>query len=186
MSEPAAHLIAEDLACRRGERLVFAGLSFSLPQGGALVLTGANGTRLHYVGHLDGIKPALTPRENLAFWAALRGCEPRQAAPALDAALAAFGIEAVADWPCRWLSAGQRRRLALARLLVAPAPIWLLDEPTAALDHDGQERLEQAIIRHRAAGGRVLAATHAPISLDAADTIVLDDFAPHPSAAAAA
>jgi heme exporter protein A len=221
VSEPAADLIAEDLACRRGERLVFAGLSFSLPQGGALVLTGANGSgktsllrlvatliapaagrlswgaaavesdvagyraRLHYVGHQDGIKPTLTPRENLAFWAALRGCGPRQAAPALDVALAAFGIEAVADWPCRWLSAGQRRRLALARLLVAPAPIWLLDEPTAALDHDGQERLEQAIIRHRAAGGRVLAATHSPISLDGANTIILDDFAPLFAAAAA-
>jgi heme exporter protein A len=221
VTEPAANLIAEDLACRRGERLVFAGLSFSLPPGGALVLTGANGSgktsllrlvatliapaagrlslgaaavendvagyraRLHYVGHQDGIKPALTPRENLAFWGALRGCGRHRAAPALDAALAAFGIEAVADWPCRWLSAGQRRRLALARLLVAPAPIWLLDEPTAALDHDGQERLEQAIIRHRAAGGRVLAATHSPISLDGANTIILDDFAPLFAAAAA-
>ena len=104
----------------------------------------------------------------------------------LDAALAAFALEPVADWPCRWLSAGQRRRLALARLLVAPAPIWLLDEPTAALDHDGQERLEQAIIRHRAAGGRVLAATHSPISLDGANTIILDDFAPLFAAAAPA
>jgi heme exporter protein A len=222
VTEPAANLIAEDLACRRGERLVFAGLSFSLPPGGALVLTGANGSgktsllrlvatliapaagrlslgaaavendvagyraRLHYVGHQDGIKPALTPRENLAFWGALRGCGRHRAAPALDAALAAFGIEAVADWPCRWLSAGQRRRLALARLLVAPAPIWLLDEPTASLDRDGQERLEQAIMRHRAAGGRVLAATHASISLEGANTIILDDFVPLFGAAAAA
>src|SRR5207247_8001163 len=125
--------------------------------------------RLHYVGHQDGIKPGLTACENLAFWAALRGCRLRRAAPALGAALAALGIEAVADWPCRWLSAGQRRGLALARLLVAPAPIWLLDEPTAALDGDGQLRLEQAIMRHRAVGGCVLAATHAPIRLDGAD-----------------
>ena len=219
MTEPAADLIAEDLACRRGERLVFARLSFNLPPGGALVLTGANGsgktsllrlvatliapaagrlswgavavesdlagyrTHLHYVGHQDGIKPGLTACENLAFWAALRGCRLRRAAPALDAALAALGIEAVADWPCRWLSAGQRRRLALARLLVAPAPIWLLDEPTAALDRDGQDRLEQAIIRHRVAGGRVVAATHTPIGLDGADTIILDDFAPPRGAA---
>jgi heme exporter protein A len=222
VTEPLPDLIAEDLACRRGERLVFAGLSFRLPPGGVLVLTGANGSgktsllrlvatlmapaagrliwgaaavesdiagyraRLHYVGHQEGIKPALMPRENLAFWAALRGCGRRQAATALDAALAAFGLEAVADWPCRWLSAGQRRRLALARLLVAPAPIWLLDEPIAALDTDGRERLEQAIALHRAAGGCVLAATHAPISLDGADTLILDDFAPLPGAPMAA
>jgi heme exporter protein A len=222
VTEPGADLIAEDLACRRGERLVFAALSFCLPAGGALVLTGTNGSgktsllrlvatliapaagrlswgaaaverdiagyraRLHYVGHQDGIKPALTPRENLAFWAALRGGGRLEVAPALDAALAAFGLDAVADWPCRWLSAGQRRRLALARLLMAPAPIWLLDEPTAALDRDGQERLEQAIMRHRAAGGRVLAATHSSISLDDADAIILDDFAPFFGAAAAA
>ena len=222
MTEPSPDLIAEDLACRRGERLVFSGLSFRLPPGGALVLTGANGSgktsllrlvatliapaagrlswgvvavendiagyraHLHYVGHQEGIKPALMPRENLAFWAALRGCGRLEAEPALDAALAAFGLQAVADWPCRWLSAGQRRRLALARLLVAPASIWLLDEPTAALDRDGQHRLEEAITRHRAAGGRVIAATHAPIGLDRADTIILDDFAPLPDAAAAA
>ena len=82
-------------------------------------------------------KPALTAREMLGFWAALRGT----AAPAIDAALAAFGLGRGADWPCRWLSAGQRRRLALARLVAAPAPIWLLDEPTAALDADGEARL---------------------------------------------
>src|SRR5712672_3191640 len=211
-------LVGENLACRRGERLVFSGLDFRLGAGGALVLTGANGSgkssllrlvatllapaagrllwngapvaqdpagyrgAIHYVGHLDGVKPALTPREMLGFWAALRGARR----PDLDAALAAFGIDRIADWPCRWLSAGQRRRLALARLLVAPASIWLLDEPTAALDRDGQHRLEEAITRHRAVGGRVIAATHAPIGLDRADTIILDDFAPLPDAAAAA
>ena len=201
MTEPGADLIAEDLACRRGERLVFTGLSFSLPPGGALVLTGANGSgktsllrlvatliapaagrlswgavavesdiaayraRLHYVGHQDGIKPGLTACENLAYWAALRGCRLRRAAPALGAALAALGIEAVADWPCRWLSAGQRRRLALARLFAAPASIWLLDEPTSALDHDNQIRLERAIVEHRASGGRVVVASHTPIAI---------------------
>ena len=149
--EPGADLVAVDLACRRGERLVFAGLSFGLRAGGALVLRGANGsgktsllrllagliapaagrltwgetpidddpaghrTRLHYVGHQDGVKPGLTPRETLVFWAALRGCSIRCRASMLDAALAAFALEPVADWPCRWLSAGQRRRLALAR-----------------------------------------------------------------------
>src|SRR5258708_40372800 len=108
------------------------------------------------------------PRENLAFWAALRGCGWHQAVSALDAALAAFALDAVADWPCRWLSAGQKRRLALARLLVAPAPIWLLDEPASALDDDSQIRLEQAIRAHRAAGGRLVVATHTPLALDGA------------------
>ena len=214
MAERAHDLVAEDLACRRGERLVFAGLSFRLPPGGALVLTGANGSgktsllrllagliapaagrlawgatpiaddvaehraRLHYVGHQDGVKPGLTPRETLVFWAALRGREVRRDAPMLAAALAAFALEPVAEWPCRWLSAGQRRRLALARLLVIPALLWLLDEPFSALDDDNRVRLEQAIVAHRAAGGRVALATHIPAEIGAATEIGLDAFAP--------
>jgi heme exporter protein A len=202
-------LVGEGLGCRRGGRLVFAGLDCRMAAGGALVLTGANGSGkssllrllatllepaaghlswdgaavaadpagyravLHYVGHLDGMKPALTAREMLGFWAALRG----NASPATEAALAAFGLETAADWPCRWLSAGQRRRLALARLIVAPAPIWLLDEPTAALDADGEERLVAAIAEHRAAGGRVAVATHQEIAVSDAARIALDDFA---------
>ena len=220
MSEPAADLVAVDLACRRGERLVFAGLSFRLPAGGALVLRGANGSgktsllrllagliapaagrlswgptpiqddlaghraRLHYVGHQDGVKPGLTPRETLVFWAALRGCGIRCRASVLEAALAAFALEPVADWPCRWLSAGQRRRLALARLSVTPASLWLLDEPFTALDHDNQNRLEQAIAAHRAGGGRVILATHLSIEIGTAVGIELDAFAPPHSAAA--
>jgi heme exporter protein A len=216
VSDPAPDLIAEDLACRRGDRLVFMRLSFRLPAGGALVLTGSNGSgktsllrlvatlttpvagrlawgadpiaadlaghraRLHYVGHLDAIKPALTPRETLAFWTVMRGIAvPRSA---LDAALAAFALDTFGDWPCRWLSAGQRRRLALCRLLAAAAPIWLLDEPTSALDDDGRSRLEQAIADHRKAGGRVILSTHTPVALAAAARLALDDFAP-PNAA---
>ena len=212
-------LVGEALACRRGERLVFAGLDFRLPAGGALVLTGSNGSgkssllrlmagliapvagrlnwgsesiaheptqyraALHYLGHLDATKPAMTPRETLAFWAALRAA----AAPAaVAAALAAFGLTAIADWPCRWLSAGQRRRLALARLIASPAPIWLLDEPTAALDADGEARLVAAIAEHRGGGGRVAVATHQPIALDAPTMLVLDDFAAAPEEALAA
>ena len=211
---PAPDLIAEELACRRGARLVFAGVSFRLPAGGALVLTGANGSgkssmlrlvggllapaagrllwgavavaadlaghhaRLHYVGHQDAVKPAMTARETLAFWASLRGRRLPFSAPVIDDALAAFALDAVADWPCRWLSAGQRRRLALARLLVAPAVLWLLDEPTSALDSDGQTQLERAILAHRATGGRVLLATHAPLALNPAATLALDAFAP--------
>lgn len=211
-------LIAEGLACRRGERLVFTGLSFRLPAGGALVLGGTNGSgktsllrlvaslieptagrllwgdrpiaddlaghraRLAFVGHLDAVKPALTPRETLCFWAALRGFQPRRAAPLVAEALAAFALEAAADWPCRWLSAGQRRRLALARLIAAPAPIWLLDEPTSALDRDSQARLEKAIAAHRESGGRVLLATHLPLAITAAERMTLDDFAAGPMA----
>ena len=214
MTEPAADLVAEDLVCRRGERLVFAGLSFRLPPGGAVVLTGANGSgktsllrllagliapaagrlawgatpisedlaghhaRLHYVGHQDGVKPGLTPRETLVFWAALRGREERLDASTLAATLAAFALEPVADWPCRWLSAGQRRRLALARLLVVSAPLWLLDEPFSALDDANRMRLEQAIAAHRATGGRVALATHIPAEIGAAAEIGLDAFAP--------
>jgi heme exporter protein A len=207
-------LVAADLACQRGERLIFAGLSFRLPPGGALVLTGPNGSgktsllrllagliapaagqlawgamavaddlaehraRLHYVADRDGVKPELTPRETLIFWAALRGREVRRDAPTLADALAGFALEAVADWPCRWLSAGQRRRLSLARLLMIPAPLWLLDEPFSALDDDNRTRLEQAIATHRAAGGRVILATHTPAEISAAAGIGLDAFAP--------
>jgi heme exporter protein A len=142
-----------------------------------------HGARLHYVGHQDGVKPGLTPRETLDFWAALRGCGIRCRAAMLDAALAAFALEPVADWPCRWLSAGQRRRLALARLSLTPASLWLLDEPFTALDHDNQNRLERAIAAHRAADGRVVLATHLPIEIGTAAGIELDAFAPRQSAA---
>ena len=213
-------MAAVDLACRRAERLVFAGLTFRLAAGGALVLRGANGSgktsllrllagliapaagrlawgktpidddlaghraRLHYVGHQDGVKPGLTPRETLVFWAALRGFETRYRASALVAALAAFALDPVADWPCRWLSAGQRRRLALARLSVTPATLWLLDEPFTALDHDNQNRLERAIAAHRVAGGRVVLATHLPIEIGTAVGVELDAFAPRHGAGA--
>ena len=212
--EANSELVAEDLACRRGQRLVFARLFFRLPAGGAVMLTGANGsgktsllrllaglikpaaghlawgaapiandvaghrTRLHYVGHQDGVKPGLTPRETLVFWAALRGQEVRGDAPALLAALSAFALEAVGDWPCRWLSAGQRRRLALARLLVSPAPLWLLDEPFSALDDDNRMRLEQIIVAHRATGGRAVVSTHIPAEIGATVGIGLDVYAP--------
>ena len=213
MTEAGFDLIAENLACRRGERIVFAGVSFRLPAGGALLLTGANGSgktsllrilatllplaagrllwgtapvdadiaeyraRLHYVGHQDAVKPGLTPRETLVFWAALRGLDRRRAPVLADAALAAFALAEVADWPCRWLSAGQRRRLALARLLTVPASIWLLDEPTSALDHDNQGRLEGAIAAHRAEGGRIAVASHMPIDIADASILRLDAFA---------
>jgi heme exporter protein A len=116
---------------------------------------------------------------------ALRGLEASRAEPVLDAALRTFALDTVADWPCRWLSAGQRRRLALARLVAAPALIWLLDEPTSALDRDNQIRLERAIAAHREAGGRVVVASHTPIDVGPAGVVALDAFAPLPDHASA-
>ena len=191
-------LEARDLACLRGERAVFAGLSFRLAPGDALLLVGANGAgkstllrllagllrpaagtvlwegadaladraahaaRLRYLSHQDALKPALTARENLAFFARLWGGEAA-------AALAALDLLPLADLPARVLSAGQKRRLALARLALAPlrqpAPLWLLDEPTVGLDAASVGRLGDLLARHRAAGGMVLAATHLPLPL---------------------
>jgi heme exporter protein A len=141
--------------------------------------------QLDFVGHLDGVKPGLTPRETLAFWAALRGVEARRAGRVVEAALTAFALDPVADWPCRWLSAGQRRRVALARLIAAPAPVWLLDEPTSALDREAQSRLEHAIAEHRATGGRTVVATHTPIDIGDAAALTLEAFAPSVDDAAA-
>ncbi len=131
--------------------------------------------RLHYVGHLDAVKPVLTVLENVAFWAGLRG--QRDADGAARQALDAFGVGRLADVPARFLSAGQKRRVTLARIAAAPAPLWLLDEPTTALDAAAVGLLRDAIARHRAGGGLVVVSTHAELGLDDAATLSLDDFA---------
>ncbi len=195
-------LHAENLACLRGERAVFAGLSFTLEPGGALLLVGANGAgkstllrllagllapaegrllwdgedaladrdghaaRLRYLSHQDALKPALTARENLDFFARLWGGEP-------EAALDALGLGPLAELPARVLSSGQKRRLALARLALAPAALWLLDEPTVGLDIASVDRLGRLLATHRAAGGMVLAATHLPLPLPGARELQL-------------
>ena len=128
---------------------------------------------LHYVGHAEGMKPALTVRENLDFWASFLSRESAAAALAPQDALAAFGLAHVIDIPAGYLSAGQKRRIALARLLVAPRPIWLLDEPTTALDVRAQAALAAVMARHRAGGGVVLAATHSPVGLENAAELKL-------------
>ena len=186
-------LTAVDLAAFRAERLIFSALSFTLPPGGALLLAGPNGSgkstllrllagllrpaagtliwngadaladpaihasRIGYLGHLDAIKPALTVAGNLRLFA------PR--ASAIAGALDALGLNALAGLPARMLSAGQRRRVALARLSLCPGPIWLLDEPTLGLDDASVARLETLAARHRAAGGMIVAATHLPLPL---------------------
>ncbi|MEI6985337.1 MAG: heme ABC exporter ATP-binding protein CcmA [Rhodospirillaceae bacterium] len=132
--------------------------------------------RLRYIGHLDGIKPVLTAQESLSFWAALDGMpDPRHRA---ESALERVGLERLALVPGRYLSAGQKRRLNLARLLLAPAPLWLLDEPTNGLDVAATALLEDELAAHRAAGGMVVASTHTKLALDEVVTLRLDDFTP--------
>jgi len=200
----------QGLACRRGERLVFARLDFSLEPGDALVLTGRNGSgktsllrlaagltppaagrlawhdgpvadepqrhrsRLHYVGHLDAVKPALTAIENLQGWASLRGGDGTRAHRALDA----FGLGALADAPARYLSAGQRRRLALCRLLASEAALWLLDEPTVALDRESVAAVHEVLARHRDAGGMAMIATNVDLAIGGVRTLALAGFTP--------
>lgn len=116
----------------------------------------AHRARQRYLGHLDAVKTHLSVRENLGFWAAYWEIPASAVAPALDR----LGIAHLAAAPARQLSAGQRRRLALARLALAAAPLWLLDEPSAALDGDGIERLAGLIDAARGAGGIVVFSSH--------------------------
>lgn len=127
---------------------------------------------LHYVGHRDAVKPVLSAAENLAFWAGLR-----DAAGAIEASLAALGLERLADVPARFLSAGETRRLSLARLVASPASLWLLDEPTVALDARAVGLLADLIGKHRASGGMVVAATHTELGLGDETRLELADFA---------
>ncbi|MFQ5939924.1 MAG: ATP-binding cassette domain-containing protein, partial [Alphaproteobacteria bacterium] len=152
----------------------------------------AHRARLHYLGHLDGVQPLLKVSENLKFWAGLRGAggAGRQAGgPALDevveGALEAFGLAHLADIPCRFLSDGQRRRLALARIIATNAALWLLDEPTVGLDSDAVLTFERAVTEHRAGGGMVVVATHAPVTPEDAPTLELSAYATAPGGAVA-
>lgn len=138
----------------------------------------AHGARLAFIGHLDAAKPVLTVDESVRFWARLYGAE--DPAAATERALDAFDLLRLADFPVRLLSSGQRRRLALSRLLAAPARLWLLDEPTTGLDAASVARLEAVIAGHRETGGLVALATHTDVALPDAETLALEDFAPEP------
>lgn len=186
-------LAASRLCCMRGGRLVFSDLSFDIAAGQALAVVGPNGAgktsllrilagvlrpsagklslvggapdltvaeQVHYLGHLDALKPSLTVAENLAFWVRFLG----GAGTGLDA-LSSVGLASLADLPAAVLSAGQRRRLSLARLIAVARPIWLLDEPTATLDTAGQEKLGELMQHHLSDGGIIVAATHGPLPL---------------------
>ena len=187
-------LSAIGLGCVRGFRNVFNDLNLQLSSGDALALTGPNGAgkssllrllagllrpsagrvafegdtdegavaeRAHYLGHLDAFKTALTVGENIEFWIHYLGGE-HDAAPAL----AAVGLESLEHLPAAYLSAGQRRRLSLARLIAVSRPLWLLDEPASALDSAGQEMLAGLMRTHLASGGMIVAATHGPLGVE--------------------
>lgn len=124
---------------------------------------------VHYLGYEDALKPSLTVRENLAFWLemlAAPGDVPESSLDeaSVESALAAYGIARLVDLPAAYLSAGQKRRVALARLLLAPRPVWLLDEPLIALDVGAQERVVEMMKAHAAGGGAILLASHQPIA----------------------
>jgi heme exporter protein A len=199
-------LHAEGLAAFRGERLVIRDIGFTVPAGGALLLLGPNGSGkstllrllaglkrpdngalswrgsdlladpaahaacVGYLGHLDAVKPGLTAVENLALAARLSGA-------GIADALLAMDLTDLAELPARMLSAGQKRRLALARLVLTRAPLWLLDEPTLGLDAASVVRFGTVLAAHLASGGAVVAATHLPLPLPAAGELHLDAVA---------
>ena len=185
-------LRAQGLGCGRGEVVLAENLDFAVRGGQCLLLRGPNGTGkttllltlagilqpmggsfalegwdaeagpcLHYCGHRNAIKPRLSVLENLAFWAAVNG--PTGIEPL--AALEQVGLGTLDHLDAGYLSAGQSRRLALARLLVSQRPLWLLDEPTAALDVEGHDLVTRLIDAHLDQGGMAIAATHDPITL---------------------
>jgi heme exporter protein A len=192
-------LTGSGLAVVRNGRSVFSGLSFELAAGELLAVTGANGvgkstllrivagllapsagrvslepatadslaSELHYLGHLDGLKTTLTVRRNLEFWRAL------WVGKAVELALEAVGLGNLADLPVGLLSAGQRRRLAIARLLIDERALWLLDEPATSLDAAGEQMLGRLIAAHLAAGGMAMVATHRELPLAATATLTL-------------
>jgi heme exporter protein A len=128
----------------------------------------AHRRRICFVGHHDALKGALSAAENLQFWLGLHG-----GSGAVTDALAAFGVDHLAATPVQYLSAGQKRRVALARTAMSQAPLWLLDEPTVSLDDDGVACLQRVIARHRQNGGMVMAATHIDLGVENADVLEL-------------
>lgn len=187
-----SHLSLENLSVRRGGRLLFESLNLTLDAGEAAALTGRNGAGktsllrtiaglvqseagtvgygtqdpgaaralgLHLIGHLDGLKPGRTAREELTFWSLWTGGGEVSIALAIET----LELSTLLDLEVRRLSAGQRRRLALARLIAAPRPLWLLDEPLSPLDAGWRRRFGQVMANHLSTGGLIVAAVHDPL-----------------------
>lgn len=194
-------LSAHNLSVTRGGIAVLEGVNVTLAPGRALILRGPNGSgkttllrtlaglqpplhgsveaapdTLVYAGHADGIKTALSARENLAFWSDIFGGSD------VPGAIAAYQLEALADRPAGALSAGQKRRLGLARLIVAQRPVWLLDEPTVSLDTHATGLFANAVRAHLAGGGSAIMATHIDLGLEEAETLDIAPFRARASA----
>lgn len=192
-------LSVSGLAVARGGVCVLSGVGFTLDPGGALILRGPNGVgkttllrtlaglqtplagtvacgedAIAFAGHADGVKPTLTVRENLAFWAQVFG------GAGIGAALAAFDLEGLADRAAQNLSAGQKRRLGLARMMVTGRPLWMFDEPTVSLDAASVGLFAAAVRAHLAGGGAAVMATHIDLGLAEARVLDLSPFRPQP------
>ncbi|TIT19645.1 MAG: heme ABC exporter ATP-binding protein CcmA [Mesorhizobium sp.] len=196
-------LIAENLGGERGGETVFSGIEFALGEGQALVVTGPNGagkstllriiagllpvaagrvrfegggedfpsaaSACHYLGHLNAMKTALSVTENLCFWRDFSGA----GSAGVEEALETLGLGGIGHLPFGYLSTGQRRRAAIAKLLVSHRPLWLLDEPTAGLDKASEERFGELMGKHLESGGIVVAATHLPLGIEGARELVM-------------
>ena len=189
----ACRLTADDLACRRGDRVLFHGVSLSLAPGEALQVAGANGIGKSsllrilagllppFAGHVERIgtiglideRPALDPHlplgKALAFWQRMDG--------AADNALARLGLTHLLDVPVRYLSTGQKKRAALARLIGQTAPVWLLDEPLNGLDRDAAAMAQAIAAEHCASGGICVIASHQSFALPGLKSLTLAEYA---------
>ncbi len=194
-SSGAAHLSANDLACRRGDRVLFRKLNFALAPGEALHVTGANGSGKTTliramagllspfagsvasegtIGLLDeriSLDPDLPLGKALAFWEQMDGCNDP------SGALKALGLQALLDVPVRYLSTGQRKRAAMASLLNRAVPIWLLDEPLSGLDAAAIAQVTALIQLHIGGGGIALIASHQTLAIDGLQTLAIEEFA---------
>jgi len=199
-------LHVQSLTCIRQDRLIFKSVELSLSSGEILWVKGRNGAgkssllrilagllkpasgivswdgtdveqepeqyqqNLRYVGHQDALKTAYTARENLNFWSQYTGTNN------VAAALEAFQLQTIADHPVRILSAGQKKRSNLARLIACPAPLWILDEPVSSLDTDYIDLFKNLLETHVKAGGMALLATHPDLGLQSARHLDLNDI----------